>query len=246
MFVLVVYHSPRVYDFPVPSALRLIGADGCPGGWMVALQYADQTTTLERWDTHLLGAVSNRRSVLAAVLDIPIGLPKRGARACDLEARRLLGWPRLTSVFPAPLRPMLDATSYQQAQDIRRQIEGKGFSRQAFGILAKVREVDEVLARRDAQKLYEGHPELAFRELGGAALGSKHTVEGRSHRRRLLLAEFAEVAKVNPRRPSSEDALDAYACLWTARRIAAGEASWVPSHKDETDPELGIPMRIWF
>ncbi|MFZ0169594.1 MAG: DUF429 domain-containing protein [Candidatus Dormiibacterota bacterium] len=239
-------HSPQVYDFPVPSALRLIGADGCPGGWMVALEYADRSTALERWDTHLLSAVSNRRSVLAAVLDIPIGLPLQGSRACDHEARRLLGWPRLTSVFPAPLRPMLTATSYQQAQDIRRQIDGKGYSRQAFGILAKVREVDEALARRHAQKLYEGHPELAFRELGGAALGSKHTVEGRSHRQRLLLTEFSEVAKVNPRRPSSEDALDAYACLWTARRIAAGMASWVPSQGDETDPQLGIPMRIWF
>jgi len=213
---------------------------------MVALGYADRSTALERWDTHLLSAVSNRRSVLAAVLDIPIGLPLRGARACDQEARRLLGWPRLTCVFPAPLRPMLTATSYQQAQDIRRQIDGKGCSRQAFGILAKVREVDEVLARGDAQKLYESHPELAFRELAGAVLGSKHTVEGRSHRRRLLLTEFSEVAKVNPRRPSSQDALDAYACLWTARRIAAGMASWVPSHVDEIDPDLRIPMRIWF
>lgn len=213
---------------------------------MVALEYADRSTALERWDTHLLGAVSNRRSVLAAVLDIPIGLPCQGSRACDQEARRLLGWPRLTSVFPAPLRPMLTATSYQQAQDIRRQIEGKGCSRQVFGIMAKVREVDEVLVRGDAQKLYEGHPELAFRELGGSVLGSKHTVEGRAHRRRLLLTEFSEVAKVNPQRPSSEDALDAYACLWTARRIAAGMASWVPRHGDETDPQLGIPMRIWF
>jgi predicted RNase H-like nuclease len=230
----------------MPSSLMLIGADGCPGGWMVALEYADGSTALERWDTHLLGAVSNRRSVVAAVLDIPIGLPRRGSRACDLEARRVLGWPRLTSVFPAPLRPMLSATTYQQAQEIRRRIDGKGCSRQAFGILAKVREVDEELARGAAHKLYEGHPELAFRELGGAMLESKHTVEGRAHRQRLLLADFSEVAEINPCRKASEDALDAYACLWTARRIAAGTAKWVPTEGDETDSELGIPMRIWF
>jgi predicted RNase H-like nuclease len=125
---------------------------------MVALEFADGTTALERWDTHLLGAVSRRRSVLAAVLDIPIGLPLRGSRACDLEARRLLGWPRLTSVFPAPLRPMLTATSYQEAQHIRREIDGKGCSRQAYGIQSKVREVRRAADARGRSETVRGTP----------------------------------------------------------------------------------------
>ena len=232
----------------MPVALTLIGADGCPGGWMVAQEFADRTTTLERWDTHHLGSATRRSSVAAAVLDIPIGLPARGSRACDREARQVLGWPRLTSVFPAPLRPMLAATSYQRAQAIRHLIEGKGCSRQAYGIQAKVLAVDALLRVEGARTLYEGHPELTFRELAGGATPqfSKHTPQGRSSRWRLLLAEFPEVETIDLSKRSAEDALDAYACLWTARRIAAGTARSLPSQPDEFDAALGIPMRIWY
>jgi len=232
----------------VPAKVRLIGADGCPDGWMVALEFADHATALERWDTRQLGAAARLSSVVAAVLDIPIGLSASGPRACDLEARRLLGQPRGSSVFPAPLRPMLAATSYQQAQAIRQSIEGTGCSRQAFGIQAKVAEVDQLLRHQGADHLREGHPELVFRTLAGAAglPASKHTQEGRVARWQLLRAEFPQLEKLDPERPSSGDSLDAYACLWTASRIAAGTASWIPGELDQLDPELKVPMRIWY
>src|SRR5262249_22667826 len=41
-----------------------------------------------------------QESLLA--IDIPIGLADRGARRCDVEARRCLGPGRGSSVFPAP------------------------------------------------------------------------------------------------------------------------------------------------
>ncbi|HVB13499.1 MAG TPA: DUF429 domain-containing protein [Candidatus Dormibacteraeota bacterium] len=236
------------YASEVSAALWLIGADSCPGGWMVALEFADHSTALERWDTAHLGAVTRRSSVAAAVIDIPIGLTSRGPRACDLEARRLLGRPGGSSVFPAPLRPMLAATNYQQAQRIRRGIEGKGCSRQAFGIQAKVAEVDDLVRHHKAGKLHEGHPELVFRTVAGMAQppASKHTREGRSARWRSLRAEFPYLEQLDPEPPSSADRLDAFACLWTARRIVAGTARWVPAQADQLDPELQVPMRIWF
>ena len=40
-------------------------------------------------------------------IDIPIGLTDSGPRQCDIQARRLLGARRGTSVFPAPIRPAL-------------------------------------------------------------------------------------------------------------------------------------------
>ncbi|MGH7642711.1 MAG: DUF429 domain-containing protein [Candidatus Dormibacteria bacterium] len=228
--------------------LRLIGADGCPGGWMVALEFADRTTALERWSTPQLGWAAQLGSVAIIVIDIPIGLSAAGPRACDLEARQLLGHPRSSSVFPAPLRRMLAATGYQQAQSIRQAIEGTGCSRQAFGIQAKVAEVDQLLRHQGAEKLREGHPELSFRRLaGGASLPtSKHRREGRITRWELVRAEFPEVAELDPERASSADSLDAYACLATARRIAAGTASSVPAGLVQLDPELQVPMRIWF
>ncbi len=228
------------------SSLRLIGADGCPGGWMVALDYTDHTE-LARWDTTHLGSVTRRDSVAAAVFDIPIGLPLRGTRACDREARQILGRPRSSSIFPAPLRPMLAAQSYDQAQRIHRALDGKGCSRQAYGILAKVAEVDEMIRNHGAGHVYEGHPELAFHALAGhTPAASKHTPEGRFLRWQLLVTDFPALLQFDPAPASSGDALDAYACLWTARRIVDGGVRWVPGSDDEIDPELHTAMRIWF
>jgi predicted RNase H-like nuclease len=239
--------TPPHYDLEMTAALRLIGADGCPGGWIVALELADGSISLDRWPTNHLGAVSRRSTVLVAVLDIPMGLTRQGPRACDREARTLLGWPRRNAVFPAPLRPMLVAETYPEAQRIRHRIEGKGCTRQAFGILPKVRDVDQLLGREGTDKFHEAHPELIFRELaqGGPLPASKHTREGREQRWELLRAEFPGLPEPDLKRRASEDALDAYACLWTARRIAAGRAKWIPD-QDQLDPLLQLPMRIWY
>lgn len=232
----------------MPAAVRLIGVDGCPGGWIVALEFADRSIAMDRWQSDRLGAVSRRSTVQAVVIDIPVGVPASGARSCDREARQLLGKARQASVFPAPSRPMLAATSYQQAQRIRQLTEGKGCSRQAFGIQAKVKEIDSLLRLGAAAKLHEGHPELTFRELAGgrASAASKHTPEGRDLRRQLLAPHFPQMPWLDLGSARKEDALDALACLWTARRIAAGKAKWVPWRTDEIDRMLDMPMRIWY
>ncbi|MGH7666559.1 MAG: DUF429 domain-containing protein [Candidatus Dormibacteria bacterium] len=228
--------------------LRLIGADGCPGGWMVALELTDRSLSLERWSTPRLAAASRSRSVAVAVLDIPIGLTAEGPRACDLAARRSLGRPRGSSVFPAPLRPMLSADSYQEAQRVRRGIDGRGCSRQAFGIQARVAEVDRLIRGRHGHKFHEGHPELAFQALSGGAtdLASKHTREGRLARWQLLRPDFPILTELDPGPVKAADALDAFACLWTARRVESQRAEWLPRGADQFDPELEVPMRIWF
>lgn len=56
-------------------------------------------------------------ALVAAVIDVPIGLPEAGPRTCDLEARRLLRAPRASSVFPAPLRSMLSAHDQHEASE---------------------------------------------------------------------------------------------------------------------------------
>lgn len=79
----------------------VVGVDGCPGGWL-AVQYYPQSKELlpfvhEGFNERL---TSHSHAVCIAV-DIPIRLREDGqARACDVEARKLLG-PRRSSVFPA-------------------------------------------------------------------------------------------------------------------------------------------------
>ncbi|MBS3822094.1 MAG: DUF429 domain-containing protein, partial [Phycisphaerae bacterium] len=70
-------------------------------------------------------------------IDVPIGLTDAGKRECDVAARRCLGRPRGNSVFPAPIRPMLEAQSHAEACRIGRAVDGRGLTVQAWSILAK-------------------------------------------------------------------------------------------------------------
>ena len=95
--------------------MRAAGADGCPKGWICVsreLGGGPISSTCFRTAAELLG----QRPVPKVLgIDIPIGLPSKGPRECDREARRLLGRPRAASVFPAPIRPLLRARSWEEA-----------------------------------------------------------------------------------------------------------------------------------
>ena len=139
----------------------LAGVDGCRAGWLVVMAHPmareapeHQVTICARFDDVLALLPT---SVVCAV-DIPIGLlaeRQPGGRDCDRGARRLLGR-RASSVFTPPTRPLLEATHYAQ-------VRGHGLSIQAFNILPKIREVDRVMTPALQQRVYEAHPELAFR-----------------------------------------------------------------------------------
>jgi predicted RNase H-like nuclease len=120
------------------------GLDGCHGGWVLVETPADGDgrTTVERV-SNLDGLIANLHSgeLAAAAIDVPIGLPEAGSRRCDIEARRMIG-ARRSSVFPAPARRVLGATTYDDAAARSQAIAGKRLSRQAFSILSKFEEVD--------------------------------------------------------------------------------------------------------
>ena len=184
-------------------------------------------------------------------IDIPIGLPERGDRRCDVEARTRLGGGRSSSVFSAPQRGIVGATSFEEANRLRRDVEGKGVSKQAFGIFAKVDEVDRLLQSRPELRghLWEVHPEISFAELHGAPiLARKRSRDGKRIRIEALQKHFdddafARIRESIPRREAGDDdILDALVCLWTAERIDLGVAVSIPKLVP-LDP-LGIPMRI--
>ena len=80
--------------------MNVADIDGCRAGWLcVRLQDGvvdGQVFASFRQLLALLEATS------AIAVDIPIGLPTSGERACDRMARQLLGVPRASSVFRAP------------------------------------------------------------------------------------------------------------------------------------------------
>ena len=212
-------------------AVTVAGVDGCRGGWYAVTAQASASALQGQVWTCFADLVRGLDDALHLAVDMPIGLPERGSRACDVLVRAHLG-ARGASVFAAPLRGMLAARTYAEANALRRGIEGKGMSIQAYNILPKVREVDAVLRRssRDAARTFETHPEACFVALncGQPLPAGKKTAPGRAVRQALLEAHFGdEVQRLLDERPRAEvqadDVLDALACLWSAQRGLRGE-----------------------
>jgi predicted RNase H-like nuclease len=198
----------------VPRAVRhpnlVAGVDGCRGGWTVAL--ADANSII---DVRVLPTFAEVVALgcAAVAVDMPIGLLDHGPRACDVEARQRLG-PRRSSVFPTPLRAMLHATTYAEAQAVA------GLSKQAYHLLPKIREVDAVMTLRRQRTIVEVHPELCFsRLLGAPCRAPKRTPEGRAERRAGLDLDLDHP----PAGAAWDDVLDACVLVETARRLAGGQ-----------------------
>ena len=170
-------------------------------------------------------------------LDMPIGLSDETARACDLAARRLLGRPRGSSVFPAPCRAALGATTYRRACALSGRTLGVALSRETFNILPKIRQVDALMTPALQEFVREVHPEVVFALLAGRGRGlryAKRTADGERERRRLLrrvappFDPDAVRRRLGPGRVARDDVIDAVACLVAAARIGRGEALVLP------------------
>ncbi len=184
-------------------------------------------------------------TLAAAAIDIPIGLARDGPRRADAEARRQLG-PRRSSVFPAPVRSVLAATTYAEACALSRAACGKAISKQLFNILPKIREVDALITPLRQERLFEMSPELSLAVLAGAPMAHpKTTPAGRAERIRALGEVFGpeEVERhvVRPPRGARvDDVLDAFAGAWTARRRASDRHLQLGGDLDA----LGLRMEV--
>ena len=234
--------------------MQIAGVDGCKGGWIcISKDLLSGEISTEVFPS-MAGLLKRMPKAVVLAVDIPIGLPDSGPRKCDQLARKLLGSPRASSVFPAPIRPAIEARSREEADEITRSVDGRGVGAQAWGLYARIREVDEIvstdaLARR---RIYEVHPELSFMYWnGGIALAeSKKTEAGMAVRVRLIDDHFGkdlrqQVRQQHPRsRVHDDDVNDAFAALWTAERILSDSVKIFP------DPPqwdaLGIEMAMWF
>lgn len=225
----------------------IAGMDGCEDGWMAACETASGEIELR-----FVGRAEDLievSSIRMMVIDIPIGLLDRSPRAADIAARQVLKG-RASCVFNAPIRPILSARSYSEANRIWRDVEGKGCSQQGYALVPKVVEIDELVRRRSGNgvRIVEGHPEVSFAMMNGEAAvpASKHSAEG-FHVRCGLLADAlqCDVERLVAAQPRSmrTDVLDALALLWTARRVESNRASRFPSEIAQRD-RFGIEAVI--
>jgi predicted RNase H-like nuclease len=218
------------------------GVDGCARGWVAVTlgpEPAGAAVTVGVAVSATLDGLS-----LAAVtgIDMPLGLIQAGWRDADLLARRALGR-RGVTVFAIPPRPVWECATYAEANQACRDLTGKGFSIQAWGLRRKIAEADEFRRRTEGTRLYEVHPELSFTALAGAPLtDSKHTKAGLAVRRELL-TEAGITLPDKAAGAAENDLLDAAAVAWSARRIAAGQAEILANPAQRADDGFEIAVR---
>ncbi len=220
----------------------IAGVDGCGDRWIAVVDSGEGRTQIR--PPAGLQELFEDPELEIVVIDVPIGLVESGPREADLSARQFLG-KRGCCVFSAPIRPILNCGSWDEACRVRFAIEGKKISKQQFGILDKVRDVDAVLRKTSAGNIFEGHPEVSFALMnnGSPLLIGKKKSAGREHRTEPISRCFSDASeRLSEYRLHREDTLDAYALLWTARRIKSHKARTFPS--DHTFDRLGLRMEI--
>jgi predicted RNase H-like nuclease len=223
------------------------GIDGCRGGWVAfKVDLTSLDTSVELID--LPSIFSKKPDDLAILaIDIPIGLLD-GPRACDKAARKLLGRPRGSSVFPPPCRSALGAQTYEEASSINRQKTTRGMSQQASGIAPKIKQVDDAITSDCQQWVFEVHPEVCFWALNQhRPMAHKKTAqEGIAERIAILRPVFSQIEKHVADRPSrvgADDLLDAAAAAWTGLRLHRGKAECVCSPEYD---EKGLAVTIYY
>jgi predicted RNase H-like nuclease len=186
----------------------------------------------------LVARLAEARSV---GVDMPIGLPERGARDCDRLAKAFVG-ARRSSVFMTPPRAVLEPASFAAANEIAPALFGAKISQQAWALRRNIAVVEAVAT--DDDRVIEVHPEVSFRAMAGEPLAHAKTAwNGQALRRRLLREagielpdDLGEAAAVPP-----VDVLDAAAAAWSARRYANREAESLPPPANPGDRQV-----IWY
>jgi predicted RNase H-like nuclease len=217
-----------------------IGIDGYRRGWVAVYideaggRFFDHSSSLDD-----LLAVPHTR----AMIDLPVGLPDRGYRRCDVEARAVVG----SRVFLGARWGVWEFERFQAANDHYWRTGDPGISQQLWCIRHKLRDVNTAMTPARQVKLRETHPELVFRRLAGGPLDSKKSESGREQRIELLRSHgIRDIHRwVGMRKGTGigrDDLIDACACALAARY----SKNRLPSIKEiPTDPR-GIRMEIWY
>jgi predicted RNase H-like nuclease len=225
--------------------MTYVGLDGYRKGW-VAVRVDGETRELCFYST-VADLLATKFDF--AAIDMPIGLPARGLRRCDLAARELLK-PHSSRVFTGVRRGLWDFSSHAAANRALWARGEAGISIELWHLGKKISELDRAMTPRLQKKIRETHPELVFWRLNDRKpLLSKHTEEGLRSRHRLLRAHgFRELDRWLRRDrigsgAKRDDVIDACALALAARDFHLGNV--LPSGPAEKDAR-GLKMQIWY
>jgi predicted RNase H-like nuclease len=205
-----------------------------PGGWLVcaAKLHAATFAPEEPRIIESFSLVFEERPPFEVIaLNAPIGYPDEPGhpRACDLEARRLLGSRRGLTIGTTPIRSSVETGLPR---------EDERLDAITLMMLPRYGEVIAEMLPFRQRTVYEARPELSFLVINGdqPLTWPKRREEGIEERRALLEKRIPGIRRVLdaevPPRIKPWHLNDAGAMLWTARRIFAKAGTRIP-----TDPE---------
>ncbi|PIT05922.1 hypothetical protein TSA1_06265 [Bradyrhizobium nitroreducens] len=203
-----------------------LGLDGFRFGWVAAWidERGDHGFDYSPGLTRLLAMPHAR-----AMIDMPIGLPTEGYRACDKLARKLIG----PAVFLGARRDLWTFCCMATANEEYWKRGDKGASSQLWNIREKLKEIDDFITPERQATIGEAHPELVFWNLAGQVrLEPKTSPRGREQRIALLRDRgFTKIERWLTLRHGTgigrDDLIDACACAVAARdstqRVGGGD-----------------------
>jgi len=201
------------------------GVDGCAKGWVGFIVPEQRLVEGFASFADLAGHLRDQ-GVTTIGVDMPIGPPRAGERACDLAVKKALGRKR-SSLFITPTRAALACETQAEASAVNREHGGAGVSAQAFALRHKIREVEQA----GVGGLIEVHPELTFHLLGAPRF-PKRSWAGVRERVRILQANGLDPwAWESTGWAGVDDTLDAAAAALTAARHADGTAIRFPARR---------------
>jgi len=237
-----------------------VGVDGCPDGWL-AVEYEEATfRAVKQYDD--IEAIRDIHDDAELVLiDVPIGLRETDntPRPCDAAARRVLGSPRSSSVFPTPIRAVLEADSYEEARRIQEDKTGGSLGAQTWGISNKIRELDEFMLSNQSEvegTIREAHPVVCFWALNDrqSTRYSKTGVPVAAFWERVeilervdggILGDIRSAGRELESKAKNDDLLDAFVLAITGSPLTDSVKSLPrdPPENDNGDPK-GLPMEM--
>ena len=233
---------------PLPYK-AIAGVTPCPGGWLVLpARVAGVTVVAEEAFVvaTLLEVLDYRPKFEFAGINVPTGLSDdHGSmyRPCDLEAREMIGWPRMVGIYPLPSRQAIRAASREAVLRLE-----PWMTRDDFRRLRWLREAEREIQPFHQRSLYSANPDLSFYVMNGdqPLKTSPFHDDGRLHRIELIREKLPGIDEVITRVPppgaATTHLLQVAAMLWTARRASGRAVSRLPA--DPTWDTTGMRVEL--
>ena len=195
----------------------IIGIDGNKKGYSLCIIRGKKLEITDIPSLIFLESKIEKDSLI--LIDMPLGFPssEEKRRSCDTELRKLLKG-RASTVFNPPIEECISAQSYAEARSKAESLKSLKPSVQAWNLKEKMLELKHFSKALKAKiKVYESHPELAFKILNskGEVLASKHSHDGRQNRIEIIENLLKKSSRIKAK-DLSQDQLDACALAFMA------------------------------